>query len=255
MEVGDTAAVTLTAWPAAFAGLLVDRCRVSDGAAAAVVAAVVVAAVVADASAGGVGLRAPGSPASVAAASGLPVPGSGLPLPWGRSSVGSSVVVAAVVAGAARVVVAVVAVVAVAGVAAVVAGASVPVATCVVEGAVGAAEFGDGVGVWRVNGDSVAIIPARSAVMPEALDASSASVPRCVEAVVLRRGAGVSPVSFWPSASAVRATWSSSTLANRAGGPVAIPVARRRPLLDRRGGRRRRGTARCVGSGVAGRGA
>jgi hypothetical protein len=43
------------------------------------------------------------------------------------------------------------------------------------------------------------------------------------EARVLRRGAGLSPVSFWPSASAVRATWSSSTLANPAGGPVADP--------------------------------
>jgi hypothetical protein len=40
---------------------------------------------------------------------------------------------------------------------------------------------------------------------------------------VLRRGFGLSAVSFWPSASAVRATWLSNTLANPAGGPVADP--------------------------------
>jgi hypothetical protein len=55
------------------------------------------------------------------------------------------------------------------------------------------------------------------------LVAAPASALDCVEAPVLRRGAGRSTVPLWPSASAVRATWSSSTLANRAGGPVPDP--------------------------------
>ena len=85
----------------------------------------------------------------------------------------------------------------------------------------------DGAGVGdrtcRTIDDRVAITPARSAVLLGAPVAVVGSALDGVEALALRRGVGASPVSFWPSASAVRATWSSSTLANRAGGPVPDP--------------------------------
>jgi hypothetical protein len=86
-----------------------------------------------------------------------------------------------------------------------------------------AAPLGVGASTWRATGDRVASTPARSVDALGALPVISEPAFGCDEAAVLRRGVGASPASFWPSASAVRATWSSSTLANRAGGPVADP--------------------------------
>ena len=86
-----------------------------------------------------------------------------------------------------------------------------------------AAPAGVGASTSRATVDRVANTPASSVDALGALPVISGPAFGCEEAAVLRRGVGVSPVSFWPSASAVRATWSSSTLANRAGGPVADP--------------------------------
>ena len=95
--------------------------------------------------------------------------------------------------------------------------AGCPAAALVVAGAAG-------VSTCRTTVKRLAITPARSAAgLGVPLLAVSVPALGVGEAGVLRRGFGLSPVSFWPSASAVRATWSSSTLANAAGGPVAGP--------------------------------
>src|SRR5437763_15765187 len=80
----------------------------------------------------------------------------------------------------------------------------------------------------RTTVNRLAMTPARSAAALGAAALGAVLVEVSVPASdawveVLRRGFGLSAVSFWPSASAVRATWLSNTLANRAGGPVAVP--------------------------------